>query len=247
MIKVLLVKESSDIPIEPVEGLPTLVYWNTLGLAQSIRFALVSAGVDFCDVRIEAGDPTKKDDYKASWFSVKSTMPLVFPNLPYFLDGNVFLSHTNTILRYIGRKWDRLGSVPEHVSDLVLDELADLEWTIIDHAYYKGPESLLEWFTTNVPVVLSRFQALARTTACGFVTGSPAKPSVADVKLYVFLYKLIVLQSQLGSNDTASILDNDWVKTYMNHVESVPLVADYLTSSNYMKSPMNNPAAKWIG
>ena len=245
-MKVIVVKEASDIPVKPVDGLPTVVYWNTLGVAQSIRLALAAAGVEFCDVRIEAGDPNNSEEYKANWFSVKSNMPLAFPNLPYFMDGEVCLSHSNTILRYIGRKWDCMGAPPEHLHDLILDELTDLEWAIIDHAYYKGPESLYNWYKTKVPTALSRFEAqLVKSN--GFLLGSLSKPTIADVKLYVFLYKLQVIQSHLGSNETKGYLVVEWVRTFISQMESSPGIAKYLSSPNYMKSPMNNPAAKWIG
>ena len=79
----LIVSAKEDIPTKPVDGKPTYVYWNILGLAQSARLALIAANVDFVDVRIDA------DVTKDGWIAAKHTeemqKTLIFPNLPYFL------------------------------------------------------------------------------------------------------------------------------------------------------------------
>ena len=55
------------------------------------------------------------DFSKACWFDVKFTLGMDFPNLPYFIDGDLKLSETAAIHRYIADKWDPklLGTTPE--------------------------------------------------------------------------------------------------------------------------------------
>lgn len=98
-----VVTEKEDIPLNPIDGKPTYVYWKILGLAQSARLALVAASVDFVDVQIDA------DKSKDGWIAAKGTpemeKTLTFPNLPYFLHpdlggrGIVQVSKRNSALR----------------------------------------------------------------------------------------------------------------------------------------------------
>mgnify|MGYP006122395545 CR=1 FL=1 len=51
----------------------------------------------------------------SEWFGVKQDMPLAFPNLPYFIDGDVKISENLAIMEYICMKWkpELLGNTPE--------------------------------------------------------------------------------------------------------------------------------------
>ena len=42
---------------------------------------------------------------KECWFSEKQSLGLDFPNLPYFIDGDVNLTETRAIMKYIASKW----------------------------------------------------------------------------------------------------------------------------------------------
>ncbi|CAG2178051.1 unnamed protein product, partial [Oppiella nova] len=76
---------------------PTLGYWAARGTGQPIRYLLKYAGVDFSDKRYDG-------DNRDSWFSVKPNLGLEFPNLPYYTDGDIKLTQSLAILRYLGRK-----------------------------------------------------------------------------------------------------------------------------------------------
>ena len=53
---------------------------------------------------------------KACWFDVKHDLGFDFPNLPYFIHGDLKMSESMAIHKYIADKWDKklLGSTPEH-------------------------------------------------------------------------------------------------------------------------------------
>lgn len=160
MVKVIIVHKASDIPKEPIDGKPTLVYWNILGLAQYIRLALVQAGVDFVDVRIEAGDPTK-NEYKKAWFDAKPGLAqdvMCFPNLPYYLeDGGVALYQSDAIVRFVGRKYSLLNGNETKI-DVALDELKDLIMGIVGVAYPLGHDGVAAWYNANATLVLSKWE-----------------------------------------------------------------------------------------
>jgi hypothetical protein len=251
---VLVVSDPGDIPTAPVDGKPTLVYWNILGLAQSIRLALIAAGVDFVDVRIAANEFKTPVGGTNAWAEKKPTVELqqalVFPNLPYFLHpalGARGLVQSDSILRFVGRHYGMLGAEPSF-TDMYTEDLHDMEATISRLAYGKGPEAVLAWFQSGVP----KFLAPMGTLLSGdikLLSGEKDKPSVADWKLYVFLYKMGVIQEQLGDASTASILGADaaWVKPYMASLEAIPAMKTYMESASYMKEHLNYPTAKWQG
>jgi len=82
---------------------PKLGYWKIRGLGASLRYMLHYAGVDFEDVEYEVGPAPEWS--RDSWFSVKPTLKMDFPNLPYLIDGDFHLSETAAIHKYIAHKW----------------------------------------------------------------------------------------------------------------------------------------------
>ena len=58
---------------------------------------------------------------------------LDFPNLPYYIDGNVKLTQSNAILRHIGRQHSLYGSNDDQSSeiDMLLDTIKDIKMGII--------------------------------------------------------------------------------------------------------------------
>ena len=71
---------------------PTLGYWNIRGLAQPIRYLLVIAEVDFNDKRYPFGEGhtfAERESVLKHWKQDKENLGLDFPNLPYYIDGDV--------------------------------------------------------------------------------------------------------------------------------------------------------------
>jgi len=104
----------------------TLAYWKIRGLAQPIRLLLEYAGIPYEDVKYEQGDAP--DYSREAWLSVKHTLGLDFPNLPYLIDGDVKITQSNAILRHVARKANLYGETEKeraHV-DLILEQTMDL-------------------------------------------------------------------------------------------------------------------------
>jgi glutathione S-transferase len=240
IMRVIVATKSQDVPLAAVDGKLTLVYWNILGLVQPIRLVLAQAGADCVDVRIEGGNADHAD-YKQNWVKAKENLSTVlnFPNLPYMLDTNgVNLSQTDTILKYLARKFDLMG-VPgkEYVVDLALDELKDLEGAMTRCAYTKGADAVAAWFEKSGPKIVQTFTGLLQTH--DFLTGD--RVSVADFKLYSFLSKLRIVQNELSQ----VIVLNEALNNFMKRIEELPSIKAYMASPNYQQRPINNPEAKW--
>mmetsp|Transcript_54907 Transcript_54907/g.153997 ORF Transcript_54907/g.153997 Transcript_54907/m.153997 type:complete len:246 (-) Transcript_54907:60-797(-) len=240
-----VVTEESGVPDTMVDGKPTLVYWNIVGLALPIRLALVYAGVDFVDIRIEAGDPSG-DNFNKAYPPAKAgklSKIMPFPNLPYLLDGDVAIAQTNTILHFVARKYGFVSS-QEHLTDYYCDQLTDIESEMVRLMYGKSLDAVVHWYTTSAPVFLAKFSEILKSGGKGFLTGDA--PRIDDFKLYSVLHKLCVLQGDLGSDETKSIVTDDLLE-YMKRVEELPKIKEYLASPDNLPKPINNPIANWIG
>jgi glutathione S-transferase len=248
IMRVLVVTKSKDIPLEAIDGKLTLVYWNITGLVQPIRLVLAQAGADCVDVRIDAGDANHAD-YEQNWVKAKKQLSTVlnFPNLPYMLDTNgVNLSQTDTILNYLARKYDLMG-VPgkEHVVDLVLDEIKDLEGALFECAYPEGAgpgadagaDAVAAWFEQSGQRIAQEFTGLLQTH--DFLTGD--RVSVADFKLYSFLSKMRIVQNELSQ----VTVFNEALNNFMERIEELPSIKAYMAGPNYQQRPINSPHAKW--
>nr|ABL09314.1 allergen Ale o 8 [Aleuroglyphus ovatus] len=103
---------------------PILGYWNQRGLGHPIRFLLTYLGVDFTDKRYSRG----ADGKGSEWFQGdKNKLGLDFPNLPYYIDGDVKISQSLTILRYIAAKYSLDGASIVEKNRIIL-----LEQQVVD-------------------------------------------------------------------------------------------------------------------
>ena len=84
--------------------MPQLGYWKIRGLAANIIYQMKYQNVDFELVEYEQGDAP--DFSRATWMDAKFTLGLPFPNLPYFIDGDLKLTETIAIHKYIADKWN---------------------------------------------------------------------------------------------------------------------------------------------
>lgn len=78
---------------------PILGYWHIRGLAESIRYLLDYLGVDFEDRTYTQGPAPDFD--RSAWTNAVDSLQMDFPNLPYFIDGDMKISESAAIFDYI--------------------------------------------------------------------------------------------------------------------------------------------------
>jgi len=108
---------------------PKFGYWAIQARADQIRLALAYAGEDYEDTAYKF-EGTTTEGSPDHWKSNKFTLGLPFPNLPYYIDGDVKLSQSNAILRHVGRKHNLYGKDANEASEI--DMLVDTAWDVCD-------------------------------------------------------------------------------------------------------------------
>ena len=107
---------------------PIFGYWKIRGLGSGIRYQLAYQGVEYDKAQYEQGDAPGFS--RESWLAVKPNLGLAFPNLPYFIDGDLKLSESIAIHKYIADKWnpELLGKDPQTRAQINMTALVFLEW-----------------------------------------------------------------------------------------------------------------------
>ena len=95
---------------------PTLGYWKIRGLASTIRYIFEYLKVDYNDVHYEQGDAPEYS--REAWLSVKETLGLDFPNVPYLIHGDLKITESSAITRYVINKFgpELAGKTPEEAA-----------------------------------------------------------------------------------------------------------------------------------
>jgi glutathione S-transferase len=237
-----LVQENAEI---------TLGYWGIRGLGQPIRFLLVCADVPFSEVRLgvrQDGTLLDEDKEDEDWASVRATLAMPFPNLPYLIDTSsaspVRLSQSNAILRYLARRFDYYGdSETDRVEiDVLQDEAYDFRNEIIDTAYTlgEGYAAVYENFSSNtLPRYLDSFEDyLADRDNQNFYVGS--RLSLVDFILYELLWQMtLMVPNSITESNRPTLF------AFIKAFEKTPRIANYLQSENYIEHPINSPWASF--
>ena len=230
-----------DVPKTCPPGKLLTCYWNIRGLGQPIRLALEYACADFIDVRIEAGDPGR-DSYKAHWQAQKLACGLPFGgNLPFFIDGDtgVRLVQSNSILRYIGRKFDLMGDgSPEQTCqlDMLLDQLVDYDNGFTGMAYRTFNDGgKATYIADTLPSVL-KWLGDALGAKPYLVCGTP---TVVDFKAFELMLKY---EKAFGDGALAAVPN---MVAFVDRMKALPTVAAYLASDRCITHPINNHHAQF--
>lgn len=210
-------------------------YWNLRGLAGQIRMLLHYSGQEWVNQEYKIGDAP--DFSREDWFSKKFTLGLDFPNLPYLIDGDVKLTQSIAILRYLARKFDLYPTEPELQTraDLLEQEFFDYRIAITRVVY--NPSVDEKTFAELLKNLEVRVKALSKFFGNGpWALGS--KFSYIDFILYDIL-KLL------------EELETDLVKPHANLVNfteqfaALPKIASFFSDPAYYEETLFGPMAKF--
>jgi len=212
-------------------------YWDIRGLAEPIRHMLNYAGADFEDIRYKVtGDATSGWD-RSAWTSVKPTLGLAYPNLPYLIDGDLKLTQSNAIARYVAAKYglDGADAAEKAVVDMHLEQLMDLRNAIVRCAYNSTDhEALAKQLGEEIaPRHLGLFEAaIAGDYLCA--SGLTA----AD-------FVLVELTDQLDLQFPGILDTYPKIKALRAKFLELPAIKAYRSSDRFHARPINNPSASF--
>ena len=222
-----------------------IAYWSIRGLGQPCRLALVYAGVDFTDVRVDPGPGAPgSPGYKAMWMNQKADLSksVNFVNLPFLLEEETGtkLVQTRAILRHIGRRYGLLGDDPDAL-DLIMDEASDLDDKVTGMCYGNFA-AMQQWCREQLPAKLAMYAAHLEQHGWQFMAGNTV--SVADFKLYETLSKLRLIEAE-ASVGTQTLASHAAMTAYVARMEALPALKAYLQSDSCIDRPLNNVHAQF--
>lgn len=243
---------------------PLLGYWDLRGLASTIRNLLYFKGVEFVDKLYQIGPAPEYD--LSEWISDRLALGLDFPNLPYYIDGDVKLSQvqhkqlqriwhhfrsiptylflpspmkSTTILRYLARKYDLVGDNETQTQriELMEQQAIDLRYKLI-HMAYDNPnfEKDRQDHLAQLPEFIRQVENFLGTNK--WVAGEK------------FTYVDFLLYDALDFNrmfDPKSFESTTVANAFLDRFESIPEIKAYMNSGKYHKLPVFGPMAAWGG
>ncbi|OQR72837.1 glutathione S-transferase Mu 1-like [Tropilaelaps mercedesae] len=205
-----------------------LGYWDIRGLAQPIRFLLAYKEVDYEDKRYSCGPPPDFD--KSQWLDEKFTLGLDFPNLPYLIDGDVKLTQSLAILRYLARKFDLDGQSCEEKRrvELVEQQLADFRMNWVRLCYSPKFTEERDAYEQSLPNNLKAFSEYLGERP--FFAGD--RLTYVDFLVYEMLAQHFVFSKTSFAN-FKNLTD------FIDRIEALPTLKKYLDSETCIKWPFN--------
>lgn len=213
---------------------PVVGYWNVRGLGQYIRNLLVYKGVAFEDKLYRFGPPPDFD--RSHWHGEKFSLGLQFPNLPYYIDGDVRITQSLAIMRYLARKHD-LGARNEEETlqlDFLEQQARDLAWGLAMTAFNPTFDEARKKYEENLVNVLKPWADHMRD--CTWALG--------DRLTYVdfLLYEALDWNHEFNADAFAGY---PVLQQYLTRFEELPNIKEYFASENYSKWPILGPMVKW--
>ncbi|XP_003386865.1 PREDICTED: glutathione S-transferase Mu 3-like [Amphimedon queenslandica] len=211
-------------------------YWSIRGLAQPIRLLLKYAGIEFENVTYTQAEAPSFS--REGWLSVKHTLGLPFPNLPYLIDGDVKITQTNAILTYLGRKANLYGKTEADMAtvDMLLNVAMDFRNGFVRLCYSSQMESMKEEYLKTVRAKLEEMSKYLGDKP--WFAGNEI--TFPDFHFYEMFDQHKEFHPQLFDG-----LDN--LKAYMDRFEALPAIKSYMDSPEFIRWPINNPIAQWRG
>ncbi|XP_064399855.1 glutathione S-transferase Mu 2-like [Halichondria panicea] len=210
----------------------TLGYWNIRGLGQSIRLMLKYTGTEFNNVQYDERNG-------GSWFDDKEKLGLDFPNLPYLIDGDVKITQSFAILRYIGRKHNLSAKSEKEMAYLgMLEHVAmDFRNGFVMFVYNKKDfEEKRDGYVKTAKESVQRFSDYLGDKQ--WFNGS--EMTYVDF----FLYEILD-HHRLFEKGFLDHVPN--IQALMERFEARPAIKAYMESDEFMKEPINASFSGWPG
>merc|ERR1712127_50172 len=214
---------------------PTLGYWKIRGLATNLRVQLAYQGVEYEMVEYEQGDGPEFS--RQPWLDVKPNLGMDFPNLPYFHHGDLKISETMAIHKYIADAWkpEVLGktAADKAHANMLAGVSTDLKMGTTMPCYTTGDKAQIQSaIDAKLPAIVN------------FLGGKQFL--VGDYVTYIDFYFWELLNTLKFYTDGGVFTTFPTLQAYHNNVAGLPGVKEYLADPNCIehKYTFNNKVAK---
>ncbi|XP_013400595.1 glutathione S-transferase Mu 1 [Lingula anatina] len=216
-------------------------YWNIRGFAQPIKLLLSYVGREFETKQYCLG-PAPTYSNKA-WKSVKYSLGLPFPNLPYLIDGDVKIVQSHAILKYFGRQHNLCGTTEEErirmdIMEHQLEDTLNAHISVCYSTYFghgKHEDRKAEYLK-HLPYTLRQYSE--------FLADHPwfAGENITFVDFIAYdLFDIHRVFSPGCLDGYKNIAD------YMEKFEELPAIEKYMHSGKFLRRPIYNKPADWRG
>ncbi|CAH8536260.1 unnamed protein product [Schistosoma turkestanicum] len=201
---------------------PKLGYWKIRGLAQPIRLLLEYVRQNYEERLYEWSEV----DF---WKKEKFTLGLDFPNLPYYIDGDIKLTQSNAIIRYIADKHNMLGGCPKERAEISMLEgaVVDIRIGITGIVYNKEYETLKIGFFEKLPSMLKMFED--RLSDKMYLNGD--KITHPDFMLFDTLDVVLYMDPKCLDKFPKLV-------SFKQRIENLPQIKNYMKSRKFIQSPI---------
>lgn len=168
----------------------------------------------------------------------KFNLGLDFPNLPYLIDGDLKITQSLAILRYLGRKFGLIANGEKETTRVDMIEQEILDWrTKQSEFFYNSDHDNLK--AAYVEALKGRIKSLSTFLGDNeWCSGGPL--TYVDFLVYEWVHV-----NQLFYPELLTGMVN--VENYQRRIESLPNVAAYIKSDKFIKWPVTAVMAKWGG
>lgn len=214
---------------------PTLGYWDIRGNTEPIRMILHYANSPFQDKRYQYG--STPETLRSQWLNDKFNLGLDFPNLPYFIDGELKLTQSTAILRHVARQHNLLGEndLQQARLEMLEQQAIDLRVALTSICYnVQQFDQLKPEFVRSIPERLKPWSTVLGENK--YLAGD--RLTYVDFLLYDVLdiYRIFESTALTGFPNLVQ---------YLERIEKIPTIERYFKSGNYHKLPYNGVIAKW--
>ncbi|XP_071546577.1 glutathione S-transferase Mu 7-like [Panulirus ornatus] len=211
---------------------PLFAYWDIRGMGQPVRLLLEYTDTHYDEKRYRLGPAPDYD--QSCWLDVRLKLGLDFPDLPYFIDGDVKITQSNAILRYLGRKHDLCGHTEAERMriDTLVNQATDARKAFIRRV--ASQDDTEECRQGSIETLRSFSDFLGSRT---WFAGDNI--TFVDFLMYDVLEQYLQLEDSL-------LEESKNLQDFQRRFEELPPIKQYMTSPRFLSTPTNIKMAKFL-
>jgi len=215
---------------------PTLGYWAIRGMAEPLRYLLHYTGTAFEDKQYTCGEGPAF--CKDTWLNEKNNLGLEFPNLPYYIDGDLKITESAAIHGHIARKHGLAGACEKDFIrlDVAAGIMRDLGKEMDMLVYGADFETKKDAYIAALPTKVEKVSKLLGPG--NYLLGD--KISFNDF----VLFELLEMFRNMVPDCTSA---HQNLTAFHTRIEALPAIAKYRSSPAFLKvkTRFNNRIAKF--